>query len=51
MALAYIKAEQYENQLVLEFSHHLEALENQIKVVYTNKQKKTHLYAKVHATV
>ena len=34
-----------------EFSNHLEALEDQMKVAYTNEQKKTHLYAKVHATV
>ena len=50
-ALAYVKAEQHENQLVLEFSNHLEALEDQMKVAYTNEQKKMHLYAKVHTTV
>ena len=50
-ALAYVKAEQHENQLVLEFSNHLEALEDQMKVAYTNEQKKTHLYTKVHTTV
>ena len=50
-ALAYAKAEQRENQSVSEFSNHLEALEDQMKVAYTNEQKKTHLYAKIHATV
>ena len=34
-----------------EFSNHLEALEDQMKVVYINEQKKIHLYAKVHVTV
>ena len=51
MALAYIKAEQHKNQLVLEFFNHLEALEDQMKVAYINKQKKIHLYTKVHVTV
>ena len=51
MALAYVKAEQHENQSVSEFFNHLEALEDQMKVAYTNKQKKIHLYAKVHVTV
>ena len=51
MALAYVKVEQCENQSVSEFSNHLEALEDQMKVAYTNEQKKTHLYTKVHATV
>ena len=36
-ALAYIKAELCKNQSVSEFSNHLEALEDQMKVVYTNK--------------
>ena len=51
MALVYVKAEQHENQSVSEFSNHLEALEDQMKVAYINKQKKTHLYTKVYTTV
>lgn len=50
-ALAYSKMEQREHQSVSEFSNHLEALEDQMKVAYTDEQKKTHLYAKLWSSV